>query len=227
MPGAAAGEMQRKSAADAVYELLHARILALDLPPGARLSEAEVAAEAGVSRQPVRDAFYRLARQGFLVIRPQVATMVSPISARQVLQARFTRTALELEVVREACRLLGPADHAALAALIEAQATALTDPARFHALDDGFHRELAERAGHGHVWELIRETKAHMDRVRFLTLGWSAASALAEHRAILAALNARDTPAAEAAMRQHLSRIVDLVEALRRERESLFGEEDG
>ena len=221
------GDDQRQSAADRVYDRLHARILSLDLPPGARVSEAEVAAEAGVSRQPVRDAFYRLSKQGFLIIRPQVATTVSPISVRQVMQARFTRTALELEVIRSACRLLGPSDHAALQDLVEAQEAALRDHALFHRLDDQFHRELAARSGQEHVWMLIRESKAHMDRVRFLSLTWTAGTALSEHKAILAAVVARDRDAAETEMRAHLSRIVDLVEMVREDRNDLFGEGDG
>ena len=60
----------------------------------------------GVSRQPVRDAFYRLSRLGFLTIWPQRATIVAPISERAVLQARFIRTAIELETVQAAARML-------------------------------------------------------------------------------------------------------------------------
>ena len=47
-------------AADQVFEALYRQVVTLALPPGSRLSEAEVARAAGVSRQPVRDAFFRL-----------------------------------------------------------------------------------------------------------------------------------------------------------------------
>ena len=49
-----------RTTTDAVFEALHAQILSLELLPGTRISEAEVAAKLGVSRQPVRDAFNRL-----------------------------------------------------------------------------------------------------------------------------------------------------------------------
>ena len=74
----------RLSAAERVFGHLKTDIVALRLPPGTRLSEADVALEMDVSRQPVRDAFYRLSRLGFLTIRPQRATIVIAASLRIV-----------------------------------------------------------------------------------------------------------------------------------------------
>ncbi|WP_429940999.1 GntR family transcriptional regulator [Agrobacterium vitis] len=96
-------DVQRQpSVTEQVFELLYRQVVELELPPGAKLSEVDVAKQMGVSRQPVRDAFYRLSQQGFLMIRPQRATVVTHISERGVLQARFIRTALEMETVRAA-----------------------------------------------------------------------------------------------------------------------------
>ncbi len=92
------------SVTEQVFEELYQRVISLELPPGAKLSEVEVARHMGVSRQPVRDAFYRLSRLGLLTIRPQRATIVAPISERDVLQARFIRTAIEQETVQVAAR---------------------------------------------------------------------------------------------------------------------------
>ena len=61
----------RPSVADHVFDELRREILTLELAPGTKLSEVEVATQMGVSRQPVRDAFYRLSKLGFLLIRPQ------------------------------------------------------------------------------------------------------------------------------------------------------------
>ena len=94
--------VQRPSVTDAIFEELHRQILALDLPPGTKMSEVDVARIMGVSRQPVRDAFYRLSTLGFLTIRPQRATVVSAISETAVMQARFIRSAIEAETVRMA-----------------------------------------------------------------------------------------------------------------------------
>lgn len=55
----------RMSVSDVVFEHLRQQVLGLSLPPGTKLSEVEVAKQMGVSRQPVRDAFYRLSKLSF------------------------------------------------------------------------------------------------------------------------------------------------------------------
>ena len=214
----------RLSAAERVFGHLKTDIVALRLPPGTRLSEADVALEMDVSRQPVRDAFYRLSRLGFLTIRPQRATVVSDISEAAVLRARFIRAALEIETVRAAATTLSAGDHAALATLVAAQRAAIAagDRQAFHRLDDEMHRQIAIRAGLGYAWDVIEDNKAHMDRVRHLTLASTSDTAHAEHVALLAALARRDAEAAAVLIRDHLGRIVDQLAALRRENRDWF-----
>jgi len=220
--------LNRPSVADQVFNELHRQVLQLDLPPGARLSEVDVARAMGVSRQPVRDAFYRLSKMGFLVIRPQRATTISLISARAVMQARFIRTALEMETARAATRTLAPDDIAVLEDVLAQQDAAIGvgDKSRFHRLDDQFHREICERAGLGFAWDLIAENKGHMDRVRMLSLSFASRLAYDDHRAIMSALRARDADAAAAAMRDHLSRIRDQIDRIRADNHQWFAEED-
>lgn len=204
--------------ADQVFAALQQRILTLELPPRTRISEADVARRMGVSRQPVREAFKRLAKLGFLHIRPQSSTMVSLISEEAVLRARFIRTALEVQTCRTACAKLTKSDLEVLAFVIEAQKAAIEAQDRhgFHALDEQFHREICVRAGVGYVWDLIRDSKAHMDRVRLLSLNsTSQRQALDEHVAIFVAVSARDADAAAAAITRHLSRILVLIEEVK------------
>lgn len=220
--------IQRPSVADSVFEELNRQILTLVLAPGLKVSEVDVAQALGVSRQPVRDAFYRLSKLGFLTIRPQRATTVSLISERSVMQARFVRTAIELETVRAACTKLTEKDFDVLTAILDEQAGTVSprDAERFHRLDDQFHREISERAGHGYVWDIIRENKAHMDRVRYLSLSFASERAYCEHREILAAIRSRDVDAATAAIRQHLMRIIDQIVQIRASYSTYFDQED-
>jgi DNA-binding GntR family transcriptional regulator len=213
------------TAADRVFAALYEQVVTLALPPGTRLSEVEVARAAGVSRQPVRDAFWRLSQLGFLTIRPQRSTEVSAISERAVMQARFVRTALEVETVRIATASFGPREYADLDELIAAQAAAVAAEDRhgFHALDDEFHRRICALSGLEFAWALIRENKAHMDRVRFLSLSFGAPQALDDHLAILALMKAGDAEAAEAAMRTHLGRIEDILARIRVTHAAHFG----
>lgn len=216
------------SVADLVYEEIYDRIVTLDLPPGSRLSESDVAGQMGVSRQPVRDAFYRLSQLGFLHIRPQRPTTVTRISEAAVHQARFIRTALEVETTGAAVPRLGDAELTELAAMVEAQreAVAAGDRLRFHALDDEFHRTICRMSGHEYAWTLIRDSKAHMDRVRWMSLAFGAQSALDDHVRILDALGAHDVQRAVTCMREHLSRIEGIIAQIRADHGEYFEEQE-
>jgi DNA-binding GntR family transcriptional regulator len=209
--------LRTASAADLVFEEIYERVVTLDLPPGSRLSEADVARQMGVSRQPVRDAFYRLSLLGFLQIRPLRPTTVARISEDAVHQARFIRTALEVETTGEAAVRMDAGDLAELDAAIEEQrrAVAADDRLRFHALDDEFHHRICRVSGHDYAWTLIRDNKAHMDRVRYLSLSFGAESALEDHERILDALRSGDAGSAGDRMREHLSRIEGILAQIR------------
>ena len=197
------------SVTDQVFDTIQSRILSLDLPPGTKLSEAEVARQFGISRQPVRDAFYRLSKLGFLRVRPQRATEVSRISATDILAARFMRTATEVEMARRACATLEPADIAALQEVIDRQEDMIEtdDPDGFMREDDAFHHGICAACGLDAVWASIAESKAHTDRLRILSIRVGSREALADHQAILDAIAARDTAGAVAMVRRHLDRI--------------------
>ena len=220
------GETRPRTVTDQIFDLLYERVVNLTLPPGAKLSEAEVAAQMGVSRQPVRDAFYRLSQMGFIQIRPQRATIITPISEPAVLQAYFIRAALEEACMRVAAEKLTPAQIDKLDALVDRQQAALDagQRAEFHAMDDQFHRDICAYAGLDFVWSLVKENKGHMDRARFLSLSYNGASAVREHRQILLALRQRDSDAVVAAIRHHLGQIEGIIARVRQERPGLFGE---
>lgn len=214
------------SVADTVFEELHQQILSLDLAPGTRMSEIEVAKAFGVSRQPVRDAFYRLSQLGFLQIRPQRATVITKISEAAVLRAKFVRTALEIACLRAAIEAITDDQIKDLDELLKEQKAAVTADERqlFHKLDDTFHRRMCEISGHDYVWALIREQKAHMDRVRFLSLASGAQAALDDHVSIMDAVRKRDSKQAEALMTAHLGRISTILGRIRAENQAHFEE---
>ena len=79
---------------------LRQSIIRNQLKPGVRLSEAEIGARFGISRQPVREAFIKLAEEGLLEIRPQRGSFVRKISLEAVMDARFVREAVEADIVK-------------------------------------------------------------------------------------------------------------------------------
>ena len=130
-----------RTTTDVVFEALHAQILSLELLPGTRISEADVAARLGVSRQPVRDAFNRLSNLQLLKVRPQRATVVSGFSMTEIENARFVRLAVELEVAKLACLAWDETFVATLNGNLERQKAALKSGQidTFHQLDYDFH----------------------------------------------------------------------------------------
>lgn len=215
------------SATDQVFEVLYRAIISLDLAPGAKVSEQEIAQQLNVSRQPVRDAFFRLSELGFMLIRPQRATLITKISERAVREAAFIRIALEVACVHAALPNIGTAELIELRGVLAAQQEALDSKARaeFHELDDAFHKRVCDIAGHTHAWTLIQEQKAHMDRVRYLSLSIDSQLAHDEHARIIDALAAQDGALAEIELRTHLGRITRMVTMIRADHGHYFEDE--
>lgn len=195
-----------------VAELLRHAIVTMRLKPGEKLSEHDVARRLGVSRQPVREAFIKLAEAGLVRILPQRGTLVTKISMASVTDARFIREAIECAVVREAANHPDPRLHTEIRGCLDLTERAMEeqDAERFFALDEEFHQLLARAAGRPTAWRVIEEQKAQMDRVRYLDIGQAIPmrKVLEQHRIIADAVTAGDPAAAEAAMRDHLSEIL-------------------
>ncbi|RPE00312.1 GntR family transcriptional regulator [Candidatus Pantoea deserta] len=195
-----------------IYRYLRRDIVTCAIRPGSLLSEKEVSARFNVSRQPVREAFIKLAEAGLVQVLPQRGTFVRKISARRVADGRFIREAVEVSVVRRAAQEIEPAALMALDHNIQLQKLAAErhDSQAFLSLDDEFHRLIAESINCALAWETVENIKAAMDRVRFLTLSEVSPpeSLIEQHEEILAALKAHDADAAEAAMRRHLQEMI-------------------
>lgn len=210
-------DFERRTAADAVFDRLHADIVALKLEPGAKISEVEIATSLNVSRQPVREAFRRLGALGLLEIRPQKATIIRKISKRDIYNSRFIRAAIEIEVLRQICQGSFAVDADRFDQNLRNQKMAVdsADTAGFHALDYEFHRIICETADLGFAYEEIHKNKAHVDRLCMvgLTDQRHMARLLNDHERIYAAIRNRDETDAVAALRSHLACLDDAVAA--------------
>jgi len=216
----------RLTTADQVFEALYDQIVGLKLSPGTRISEAQVAKEFGVSRQPVREAFNRLGAAGLLVIRPQRGTMVQKFSRKSIASARFVRLSVELEVLSEAAQRWSGALSADFEAILAAQTIAASEMDRtaFHTLDEDFHFLLAQAADQPSAFEVIKEKKAQLDRLCVLSLknADEMTVLIDDHRKIFAAISNKDISGAQSALRQHLSRISATIDAIHARHEGFF-----
>ncbi len=187
-------------------------IVELRLRPGEALSEADIAARFGVSRQPVREAFIKLSEAGLVEIRPSRGTYVMKISARELANARFVREAIECDIANQAGRLAKPGDIARLHDLVDRQkrACARSDYRTFNDADEAFHRAIADIVDCDYAWRIVESARVQTDRVRYLSLPDASPMPLLirQHEAIVERMAARDPEGTEAAMRRHLREIL-------------------
>jgi DNA-binding GntR family transcriptional regulator len=213
------------------YAALRDAIVAMELPPGVRLSENELAARLGVSRTPVREALIRLRDEQLVEIVPQRGTFVSPISVRGIADAQFVREALECAAVRLSAKRADDDAIADLWSMIDAQHHAREggDLEAFYLLDEAFHTKLTDLSGHAVASSLANRAKGHLNRVRRLSLPLPnyMAKMIAEHEAVVTAVGEHDPDTAERALRHHLQMVLSELPRIRAEHPELFDDDDG
>ena len=194
-----------------LHRHLRGAIIRGELRPGQALSESEIAKRYETSRQPVREAFIKLAEERLVVILPQRGTFVIKISVADVLDARFVREAIEVAVVQEAAISATPSAVKDLRNLIEQQKAVVHGHNEdFLALDEEFHRTIALSVRRAHAWRVIEGIKAQMDRIRYLSLDDATPLSvlIEQHSRIVDGIEAHDPVAASAALRAHLQEII-------------------
>lgn len=213
------------STAAQVHDWLRKRVQRGDLPPGMRISETEVAGAIGISRQPVREAFIRLASDGLAEVRPQRGTYISKISVSAVLSARFIREAVEADLARivAATCPTDMLDRMADEIACQHRADRAGSVEDFIDSDDRFHHLLAQAAGQDAVWADLERLKAQMNRLRHLSMrAFDRGFTIGQHQQILDALRQGDGDAAESAMRTHLRQMLTEVPQMAAARPDFF-----
>lgn len=161
-----------RSTSEQILEILRRAIIELELQPGQRLSENEIAKKFNLSRSPVREAFIKLSNLRLVEIRPQRGTFVSLIDPNQLLEAQFIRESLEIAVVSSLSGKVPTTAIERCESLLKNQEDAAKNKDRvsFVAMDDQLHQTLANATGFPRVGQVIQSEKVLMDRVRFLSL---------------------------------------------------------
>jgi DNA-binding GntR family transcriptional regulator len=209
-----------------IYRSLRKDIVNCTIAPGTLLSEKEISLLFSVSRQPVREAFIKLAEAGLVQVLPQRGTFVIKISTKRVAEARFIRQAIECAIARRVAKTITSLQLASLEHNLHRQTLAAQNGLmrEFLELDDNFHQLLAEFTDCMKAWETIEAFKAAMDRVRFLSLTEVSQpdSLIQQHYSILHALTAHDENAAEQAMHDHLQEIAYSIDPIVRKNPEWF-----
>lgn len=91
-----------RSLADQAYELLEGKLVTLDLPPGAQVSEGQLIDMTGLGRTPVREAIQRLAQQDMFIVLPRKGLVVTPVSRANMLHILEARKPIERVIIYRA-----------------------------------------------------------------------------------------------------------------------------
>ncbi len=191
-----------------VAERLRQRIYAHDLPPGTWIDEQALAIDYGISRTPLREALKVLASEGLVTLKPRRGCYVTEISEQDLddifplmamLEGRCafeTSARAQTEDLRKLEAIHGELERFAQTQRIE----------QFFEANQEFHRLIQEISGNRWLLQVIQDLRKvlKLTRMHSLTIEGRLQQSLIEHRAINAAIQARDPEQAERTMRDHI-----------------------
>ncbi len=209
-----------------IYNHLRKKLLAGELPPGARLDYKKISTEMGVSTTPVREAMGKLASEGLVELVPRAGAIVRKLGAQEAVQLYGVREAIETYAATKAAerisetRLQQLGDHLGrMRSLITRTFAAGTglmtgeNLSEFLQADLSFHMTIIEAAGNPRLTKLAGDSHIHSRIFGVERFGHSQ-ELLEEadqiHRAIFEALKKRDAGNASGLVAQHIQRSLDL-----------------
>jgi DNA-binding GntR family transcriptional regulator len=199
---------QTNQLAEAVYAKIKADIFDFRLLPGDRFTETELAERYAVSRTPVRDALYRLKRDGHVDVLFRAGWIVCPLDFARFDELYDLRTLLECTAVERLCQGEDAPRFPQLKALWQVPAGEREhDPRKVSELDEAFHRALVEAAGNRVMVEIHDELTEKIRIVRRLDFlkGHRIAATYEEHAQILRMIARRRAAEALMLLRAHIT----------------------
>ncbi|MEO1328792.1 MAG: GntR family transcriptional regulator [Pseudomonadota bacterium] len=180
-----------------------------EFPPGARLVETELAERFQVSRTPVREALGRLESVGLAQRDGRRGITVASLDHDQLGELYDLREVLEGFAARLAARRASPAEIAVLRELVAADAALAAQDGSGQELaraNKRFHRQLHHASHNRYLLDMLDRMRRSLVLVSGTTLAapGRGPESIAEHDAIVRAIEARDEAAAEQAARTHI-----------------------
>jgi DNA-binding GntR family transcriptional regulator len=178
------------------------------LAPGTRIHEGELGKALGVSRTPLREALKVLASEGLVELVQGRGAVVRKLTGKDVAEMLDVLRALETLAARLACRNATDAQIAALRRTHDEMIAFYEAGNRldYYWRNQAIHAGLADLSGNALLATMHATIQARMKRIRFIGNedpgGWTAA--VAEHREMIAALEARDEARLAAVVARHL-----------------------
>ncbi len=204
-PAAAANPLAPRALYQEVAERVRQLIFNRTLEPGAWIDELALCAEFGISRTPLREALKVLAAEGLVTMKVRRGAYVTEMSADDVAQVYHLLALLESDAAGVVARTATPAQRTELRALHDKLERRARQREAFFAVNEEFHFALLRMAGNRWRTQVVADLRKMMklNRHHSLFKQGRLAESLAEHRALMAALEAGNAKAATQLMRAH------------------------
>lgn len=203
---------KKATLADEAYAEIRDAIVFNKFAPGIVLTEERLASMLQISRTPIRSALNRLENDG-LIEHTENGICVSTFSYKDTNDIAIARGAVESLVIEQLDGKITDQLIEQLTAIVNSQdLIPLTSPKDYIDYIDAdamFHIALATQTGNRYLIDMERHVITHASRCLILssTLDYSHKVAIAEHRAIISELEARDCKKAALKMRDHVSKV--------------------
>ena len=172
------------------------------LPNFVKLAEAY-----GISRTPLREALKVLATEGLVTMKVRRGAYVTEVSDTDLSDVYHLLALLESDAAGVVAEKASPAQIKELQSLHDELEKAVDNRERFFALNEAFHMRLLEIANNRWRNQMVADLRKVMklNRHNSLLKTGRIEESLAEHRAIMAALETRDAESCVRRMREHFS----------------------
>lgn len=199
---------------DHIHDVLKDAILAMNIYDDStdlRLDEREMADQLGISRTPIREALARLEEVGLVDIKPRKGVYVRRKTRAEVMEMVVVWAALESMAARLVCQDASDTDIAALRKLADKHAAidAQSNIDAYSRANIRFHQQILVHSKCAALKDAAEPLFMHMHAVRRRAIGEAnrAARSVADHMAIVEALEARDAERASSLVRDHSMRL--------------------
>jgi DNA-binding GntR family transcriptional regulator len=202
-----AASLSRRALYEDVAERLRGQIFARELEPGAWIDETRLSAEYGISRTPLREALKVLAAEGLVTMKPRRGAYVAEMSRDDVSQIYHLLSLLEADAAGDVARHADATQLARLVQLHERLEKQVRQRDAFFAANEQFHLALLDIAGNRWRTQIVADLRKVMklNRHHSLFKQGRLSDSLAEHRALMTAITAREGAKAARLMREHFA----------------------
>ena len=190
-----------------VAEQLRQRIFRRELEPGSWIDELKIAEEFGISRTPLREALKVLAAEGLVTMKVRRGAYVTEMSEKDLRDVYHLLSLLESDAAGVVAERATPEQQQTLRDLHAELESAAGNREAFFSVNERFHMALLDMADNRWRSQMVADLRKVMKLNRHNSLFKEGRidDSLGEHRAIVAALLARDVSAAVLAMRKHFA----------------------